>query len=108
MNYKTLFPIGIILVSLPKITYAHLSPPANKTILACDSGSQSYTVDITLFPNTIRINGKYLELYSSTNANDGFRVGRYKQAFGGTQAMLALREGYKPVLIEDSKTYICD
>lgn len=78
-------------------------------VLSCaSSGSQHYSVDVSLFPKTIRVNGVYLEFQNAKTVNDGFKEGVYKQAYGAGNAGLAIRKGYKPVLIEHNVAYVCD
>lgn len=99
----------LIIGCIPISSNAGVFPPTNHpTILYCGvDRNKHYQVDVSLFPRTIRVNNSYLELQSSTDANDGFKVGIYKQTGGLKAAMLAVREGYKPVLIENNTTYVC-
>lgn len=93
---------------LPALSYAGVFPPGNSNYLSCGAeGGKHFQVDVTLFPKTLRVNGTYLELKSSTDANDGFKVGLYRQTGSLHEAMLAVRQGYRPVLIENNLTYVC-
>lgn len=107
MHRLFIFMSTIMVLVLPAQVYGGQFTSKNKTVLTCNSGHKGYQLDITLFPKTLRVDGTFLELKSSTDANDGFKVGIYQQAFGNSSAMLAVREGYRPVLIEDNKTYVC-
>ena len=99
---------GLLAGLLPVLGYAGVFPPGDSSVMSCGTeGGKHYLVDATLFPKTLRVDGTYLELKSSTDANDGFKVGIYKQTGGPHEAMLAVRQGYRPVLIENNLTYVC-
>ena len=99
----------LLILLAPAINYAGVFPPDSGPILSCGAkGAKHYQVDVTLFPKTLRVDGRFLEFQSSTDANDGFKVGIYKQVGSSQNVMLAVRNGFKPVLIENGVTYICD
>jgi hypothetical protein len=104
-NYSVL----LMLVLFPGLVKAEVFLSASDMPMKCISPQgDSYNVDVSLFPKTIRVNGVYLEFQSFSEVNDGFKEGHYKQAYGSAKAGLAVREGYKPVLIEHDSTYVCD
>ncbi|WP_234262606.1 hypothetical protein [Klebsiella aerogenes] len=108
MNIRKLILAGLFVGLEPVSGFAGVFPPDSGLILSCSAESgKHYQVDVTLFPNTLRVDGTYLELKSSTDANDGFKVGIYKQTGSSQKVMLAVRQGYRPVFIEDNQTYVC-
>jgi hypothetical protein len=103
------FSFLLMMFLFPGIGKAETLLSASDIPMECTSShGDRYNVDVSLFPKTIRVNGVYLEFQSFSEVNDGFKEGHYRQAYGSAKAGLAVREGYKPVLIEHDITYVCD
>ncbi|MEL0552341.1 MULTISPECIES: hypothetical protein [Enterobacteriaceae] len=108
MDFRKVMILALVAGWFSVSANASVFPASSGPVLACGAdGGQHYQVDVTLFPKTLRVNGTFLELQSSTDANDGFKVGIYKQTGGLENAMLAVKAGFKPVLIEHNATYVC-
>ncbi|MCS2158930.1 hypothetical protein MUU48_18780 [Scandinavium sp. H11S7] len=109
MKFRTILVLGVVMAGIPVSGIAGVFAESSGSMLSCASNDgTTYQVDVTLFPKTLRVNNTYLELQSTRDANDDFKVGVYKQASGGSNVMFAVRAGYRPVLFENNTPYICN
>jgi len=108
VKFRTILVLGVVSAGIPVSGIAGVFAESNGSVLSCASNDgTTYQVDVTLFPKTLRVNNTYLELQSTRDANDNFKVGVYKQAAGASEALFAVKEGYRPVLFENNTPYIC-
>ncbi|QKN81972.1 hypothetical protein [Scandinavium goeteborgense] len=108
MKRIAMLVLGVLAAGVPVSGIAGVFAESSGSVLSCASNDgTTYQVDVTLFPKTIRVNNTYLELQSTRDANDDFKVGVYKQASGESNALFAVKAGYRPVLFENNTPYIC-
>lgn|GEM_PF-1302903 len=108
MKFRIILVLGVVMAGIPVSGIAGVFAESSGSMLSCASNDgTTYQVDVTLFPKTLRVNNTYLELQSTRDANDNFKVGVYKQAAGESHALFAVKAGYRPVLFESNTPYIC-
>lgn len=85
-----------------------LLPVAAQAEMTCGSsdGTQ-FIVNLALYPQTIEVNSDFLSLKSVKVGKDGIKRMTYRQDYGSASAILATKDGYKPVLIKSGKQYTC-